>query len=287
MSTMFNEILPKENIKFKELEKKIFRCMNALGCLILRNILEEQIPNQLYFLNKGVEDKLLNKEEEETLCVQDIINKSNIIYLHQECFKIYIDNIILKKEEALFKTTPIKNFLQCYQKELPESFFIKTQSNLLIQMSKIFIDYNLMIDDILTDNSIYIFSMKNKKAIKSQICKNNSLCCLEKIKGNISFTNIQFDKIKIFDKLIPDNEFENYVDESNYEKRRINSLTEYEMYKKINLDEGKIKTLISNNIVFSIYIFVKVMSMDYSNPCGFWKMEFLNFTSKTFLVKTN
>ena len=42
MSTMFNEILPKENIKFKELEKKIFRCMNALGCLILRNILEEQ-----------------------------------------------------------------------------------------------------------------------------------------------------------------------------------------------------------------------------------------------------
>ena len=213
----------------------------------LRNILEEQIPNQLYFLNKGMEDKLLNEEEEETLCVKDIINESNSIYLRQECFKIYIDNVILKKEEVLFKTTPIRNFLQSNENELPESFFIKSKSNLLIDMSKIFIDYNLMIDDILTGNSIYIFSMKNKKAIKSQICKNNSLCCLEKIKGNIIFTNIQFDKIRIFDKFIPDNEFENYVDESNYEKRRRNSLTEYEKYEKINLDEGKIKNLISNN----------------------------------------
>ena len=213
----------------------------------LRNILEEQIPNQLYFLNKGMEDKLLNKEEEETLCVKDIIDKTNNIYLSQECFKIYIDNVILKKEETLFKTTPIRNFLQCYKNDLPESFFIKTKSNLLIEMSKSLIDYNLIIDDILTDNSIYVFSMKNKKAIKSQICKNNSLCCLEKIKGNISFTNIQFDKIRIFDKFIPDNKFENYVDESNYEKRRRNSLTEYEMNKKINLDEGKIKNLILNN----------------------------------------
>ena len=39
---MFNEIVSKENIKFKELEKEIFRCMNKLGCLILQDILEEQ-----------------------------------------------------------------------------------------------------------------------------------------------------------------------------------------------------------------------------------------------------
>lgn len=42
MRTMFSKIIAKENIKFKELEKEIFRCMNKLGCLILRDILEKQ-----------------------------------------------------------------------------------------------------------------------------------------------------------------------------------------------------------------------------------------------------
>jgi len=213
----------------------------------LRTILEDQIPNQLYFLNKGMEDKLLNKEEEETLYVKDIINESNIIYLHQECFKVYIDNVMLKKEEVLFKTAPIQNFLRCYKNELPENFFIKCQPNLLIEITKNYIDYNLIIDDILTDNSIYLFSMKNKKAIASQICKNNSLCCLEKIKGNISFSDIQFDKIRIFDKFISDNEFVNDLDEPNYEKRRRSSLREYEISEKINPDEQKIKNIITNN----------------------------------------
>ena len=39
---MFSKIIPRENIKFKELEKEIFRCMNELGCLILKDILEKQ-----------------------------------------------------------------------------------------------------------------------------------------------------------------------------------------------------------------------------------------------------
>ena len=215
----------------------------------LRIMLEEQIPNQLYFLNKGIEEKFLNQEEEEILCVEDIINESNIIYLHQESFKIHIDNAIFTKEEPLFKTDDIQNFFECYRKELPENFFIKCQPNLLIEIKKNYKEYNLQIDNILEDNSIYIFSMKNKKAIVSQIWKNNSICCLEKIKGNISFSNIQFDKIRIFDKFISDNEFENNVDESNYEKRRRDSLREYEIYKKINQDqdEEKIKNIISNN----------------------------------------
>ena len=40
--TMFNEIIPSENIKFKDLEKEIFRYTNMLGCLILKDILEKQ-----------------------------------------------------------------------------------------------------------------------------------------------------------------------------------------------------------------------------------------------------
>lgn len=42
MCTMFSKIIAKENIKFKELEKEIFRCMNILGYSILKKILEEQ-----------------------------------------------------------------------------------------------------------------------------------------------------------------------------------------------------------------------------------------------------
>jgi len=36
------EIIPRESIKFKEFEKKIFRCINMLGYLILKDILEDQ-----------------------------------------------------------------------------------------------------------------------------------------------------------------------------------------------------------------------------------------------------
>ena len=232
-----------------------------------RNMLEDKIPSQLYFLNKGIEDKFLNQKEEEILCVEDIINESNIIYLHQESFKVYIDNAILTKEGALFKNAPIQDFLECYRKELPENFFIKCHPNLLIEITKNYIEYNLQIDDILKDNSIYIFSMKNKKAIALQICKNNSICCLEKIEGNISFSNIQYDKIRIFDKFISDNEFENDVDESNYEKRRRDSLREYEIYKKINPNEGKIKNIISNNNINekAIFDYLKILKKN-KNP---------------------
>ncbi len=39
---MFSKIVSKDNIKFKEVEKKIFRFVSHLGCLILQSILEEQ-----------------------------------------------------------------------------------------------------------------------------------------------------------------------------------------------------------------------------------------------------
>ena len=42
MCTMLNKIVSKENIKFKELEKEIFRYMNMIGCSIMKSILEEE-----------------------------------------------------------------------------------------------------------------------------------------------------------------------------------------------------------------------------------------------------
>lgn len=40
MKTMFSEIISEENIQFKELEKKIFRYVIAMGCLMMEDILE-------------------------------------------------------------------------------------------------------------------------------------------------------------------------------------------------------------------------------------------------------
>ena len=60
---MFSKIVSKENIKFKDLEKEIFRCMNMFGCLILKDMLEKQDEK---IFNERDEEKYKSKGFEET-----------------------------------------------------------------------------------------------------------------------------------------------------------------------------------------------------------------------------
>ena len=43
---MFEEIVPKEGLKFNDLEKKIYKFVCMLGCYIIKYILEQYYKNE-------------------------------------------------------------------------------------------------------------------------------------------------------------------------------------------------------------------------------------------------
>ena len=190
----------------------------------LRIDLEKEIPNNIKFENDG---KLLEQKEEKIFNISNILYNSNIINLSQDYFKIIIDDIVFKKKVDFFKNDSFQKIIEIYKNELPKCFMIKCESNLLIQINNYKFDDNLIINDVLKENSIFIFSLKKIKEFAS---KNDSMNLFIKKNGNISFGNIKSKEIKkIIDSLELNEKF--ISKESNYEIRRKESLKEYEIYK--------------------------------------------------------
>ena len=120
---MFDTIVTEEELKFNELEKKIFKFVCMLGCLILKNLLEIQDRKILKTLDKGIfRNKGLRQTTIKTVMGEveykrriygAMDNSGNIIeyvYLLDEVLKInktysFSQNITEKVLEAVANTT--------------------------------------------------------------------------------------------------------------------------------------------------------------------------------------
>lgn len=235
-----------ENINIYVNNNKLSDMALKLGTSLqeLRGILEDIIPNNIIFMKEG---KCLNNGDEKVLSIKDIIRDVNSIFLKQEYYQIFLDNKLLKKKVNLFKKKSLKTFLQSYQKELPKIIRILCVPNIIMEIDVGMIDENILINDILINNCIYVFSQKIK--IKNTfIYENENFAILLKNNGNISFQDIKWQNIEILDSLIFDCKYDKFLDEAEFEIRRKSSLEEYEKLKKTNaLTKDVLEKFISNN----------------------------------------
>ena len=227
------------------INQKIFGKKNLLintNLEELRMNLEKEVPNHLSFEKEG---KILTQEEEKSYKIESILN-NNSIYLSQDYFQVIVDDIIFKKNSDIFKKDSIQKIMKVYQNEFPKNFIIKSKSNLLIQVINYSFDDNLLISDILIDNSIYIFSMGKIRKFSNYFVQNDSLNLIMKRKGNIMFGDINFKEMRILYLLVDGKSIKD-KNEFNYEKRKRKSLDEYEIYKNGPPSEIKLENIISNN----------------------------------------
>ena len=209
----------------------------------LRIDLEKVIPNHIYFEKGG---KSLKQEEEKFYNIKNILNENNSIFLSQDYFHVFFDGKDVTKKVDFYKKDSFTKLMSVYQKELTKNFMIRCESNLLIQIIKYSIDNNILIDEILIGNSIYMFSANKIKDIENNIQK-GSLSLFIKNKNNISFENIRFKEMKIFYSSLIDDDFMKDIKETEYEIRKKNSLLEYEKYKNSSPDEEKLEKIILEN----------------------------------------
>ena len=66
----------------------------------LRSRLEMLIPNALKFIKEGT---ILNEQQEKDLIIKEIIDKDYSIYLIQDYFYIFLDDIMYNKQVDIFK----------------------------------------------------------------------------------------------------------------------------------------------------------------------------------------
>ena len=206
----------------------------------LRIELEKFIPNHIYFEKEG---KSLKQEEEKLYNIKNILNESNSIFLLQDYFHVFVDDKEVTKKCDFFKKDSFGKLMSVYKKELKKNFMIRCESNLLIQIINYSIGNNILIDEILIENSIYMFSTNKFKEIKNNIQK-RSLGLFIKNGNNISFENIRFEEMMIFYSPLLDDNFMKNIKEAEYEKRKGNSLKEYEKYKNSSPDEDKLEKII-------------------------------------------
>ena len=209
----------------------------------LRIELEKVIPNHIYFEKEG---KSLKQEEEKLYNIKNVLNESNSIFLSQDYFHVFVDGKDVTKKVDFYKKDSFKKLMSVYQKELTKNFMIRCESNLLIQIIKYSIDNNILIDEILIENSIYMFSSNKIKDIENNIQK-SSLSLFIKNKNNISFENIRFKEMMILYSPLLDDNFMKDIKETEYEIRKRNSLIEYEKYKNSSPDEDKLEKIILEN----------------------------------------
>ena len=181
----------------------------------LRSQLEKTIPNELSFIKEG---SSIKKEKEKELTIKDIIDKYNSIYLRQDYFVIFLDNEIIKKNVELFKHDSEKTLIHNYKEILPKIFYVKCEPNIFVQIDYA-VEENIQIGDLLTGNSIYIYSQINPKKIKNNF-DDKKFGYMLKEKGKISFINFNTNNLDIFETLILDEKYDKYLEESKYETRK-------------------------------------------------------------------
>ena len=231
--------------------------------LELRKELEKIIPNYITFVNKG---KIINSKEEKNINILDIIdnNNNNSINITQRNFIIYIDNKAIKIEAKLFKNNSLKELVNNYPKIFPKIFNVKCEDNLLIVINSSSIDESIKIKDILIEDAIYVFSITDNISSNSNIIYEKDIKdIIIKCNGHISFDLIESKNIPIFYSSILDNKYDIFLNQCNYEIRKMVSMKEYDFYKlSSSNDKNFLKKIIQKNntnpcVIFDYLILLK------------------------------
>lgn len=118
---------------------------------------------------------------------------------------------------------------------------------MLIRIEKSSYHHEIKISDILIDNCIYVFSIKQKPNDKI-IFKKDILGYTHKIMNNIYFKEVNYKNIEMFDTLLLDENYKNNIGESKYEKRRKKVLEKYTKNKPFTTsNKALLKQLISED----------------------------------------
>ena len=150
----------------------------------------------IVFMN---DESPINIEDENDFVVNDILKNKNI-YLKGENMQLYINNkfiinIDMQKEE------PLKNFIDKYSNYIPPEFEFLDKEQRNLKKDDAINDEEILIDDILNDNKIYIITkneeIEQKTVIENNIVEKEPKNSEQKISINIHINN----ELKIIKKL--------------------------------------------------------------------------------------
>ena len=160
----------------------------------------------------------------------------------------------------LFKHDSEKTLIHNYKEILPKIFYVKCEPNIFVQIDNA-VEENIQIGDLLTGNSIYIYSQINPKKIKNNF-DDKKFGYMLKEKGKISFINFNTNNLDIFETLILDEKYDKYLEESKYETR-----------KKVTSESFKNLDKIKDNAILKVEL-KKIISQDNTNTDALF--EYLN-----------
>ena len=150
----------------------------------------------IVFMN---EESPISIEDENDFVVNDILKNKNI-YLKGENMQLYINNkfiinIDMQKEE------PLKNFIEKYSKSLPSDFDFLDKEQRTLKKDDAINEEDILLDDILKDNKIYIITknidVEKKKEADNNILEKEPKNAAQKLPINIHINN----NLKIIKKL--------------------------------------------------------------------------------------
>ena len=238
-----DKILVKIFVNGKDLCSKKFKKDDTLSEVRKKINLEKQ--KNLFFMN---EDSPISIEDENEVQVGDILKNKNI-YLKGESIKLYInDEYIIDVD--LSKEDPLKNLIEKYSKDIPPDFEFLDKDKRTIKKEDVINDEDILIDDVLIENIIYLVTKNNesKKEIKlDKVIKEEPKNSKIKLTVNI-YLNNKFNAMKKFYPQTTLSELRNslsdFISEKSYFVKEGIKITEE--------DEFSIGDIIKNNSIFII-----------------------------------
>ena len=189
-----DKILVKIFVNGKDLCSKKFKKDDTLSEVRKKINLEKK--KNLFFMN---EDSPISIEDENEVQVGDILKNKNI-YLKGESLKLYInDEYIIDVD--LSKEDPLKNLIEKYSKDIPSDFEFLDKDKRTIKKEDVINDEDILIDDVLIENIIYLVTKNNeskKKTKSDKVTKEESINSKNKLTVNI-YLNNKFNVMKKFD----------------------------------------------------------------------------------------
>ena len=184
-----DKILVKIFVNGKDLCSKKFKKDDTLS--EVRKIINLEKKKNLFFMN---EDSPISIEDENEVQVGDILKNKNI-YLKGESLKLYInDEYIIDVD--LSKEDPLKNLIEKYSKDIPSDFEFLDKDKRTIKKEDVINDEDILIDDVLIENIIYLVTKNNeskKKTKSDKVTKEEPKNSKNKLTVNIySFSKLIF-----------------------------------------------------------------------------------------------
>ena len=189
-----DKILVKIFVNGKDLCSKKFKKDDTLSEVRKKINLEKK--KNLFFMN---EDSPISIEDENEVQVGDILKNKNI-YLKGESLKLYInDEYIIDVD--LSKEDPLKNLIEKYSKDIPSDFEFLDKDKRTIKKEDVINDEDILIDDVLIENIIYLVTKNNeskKKTKSDKVTKEEPKNSKNKLTVNI-YLNNKLNAMKKFD----------------------------------------------------------------------------------------